>query len=211
MRYLVNSGIAIILVLCALLIYKLIFKKQTSKKITAPKVLFVVFAVAIMLGLDFLGGKFPIENAFITFSSAESAYKYLNWDKIQFVIEGEKTAFVKGKSLRCVVPKTENGYKLPDDFKLKSIIKTYSEIDSPVVIWLQHYVGTNDYYICLKAIKGKQVTSDNRNSLFYSLEYPKEFGGLEDRYVYVKGLDDSYTLYIDDKEYHPSDLIAELR
>lgn len=142
----------------------------------------------------------PIENAFITFSTPESAFSYVNTGNIKLVIDGSQTDFVvaeKGDAkIYSIIPKTENGWKLGMGKDTKKI--NQKSFDG-IVIYVYQYKNTNDYYITVLNTNGGMLElSDNYNSTFYHLDQVnKELNEtFYTYYAYIEALNEQYALSI---------------
>lgn len=161
----------------------------------------VAFIVAVIMTTIF--AFIPIENAFITFSSPESAYNYNHSGNVKLIVEGEKTDFVVGAKsdvyIYAIVPKSNNRWKIGIGLDTKRIIQTISD---GITIYIYQYKNTNDYFITVLDTKGglSDIT-DNHNSEFKYLE--KSNSTLSKTfytyYAYINGFDDQYTLTVNDK------------
>lgn len=161
----------------------------------------VAFIVAVIMTTIF--AFIPIEKAFITFSSPESAYNYNHSGNVKLIVEGEKTDFVVGAKgdvyIYAIVPKSNNRWKIGIGLDTKRIIQTISD---GITIYIYQYKNTNDYFITVLDTKGglSDIT-DNHNSEFKYLE--KSNSTLSKTfytyYAYINGFDDQYTLTVNDK------------
>lgn len=142
----------------------------------------------------------PIENAFITFSTPESAFSYVNTGNIKLVINGSQTDLVVAQKedakIYSIIPKTENGWKLGMGIDTKRIIqKTFEGI----IIYVYQYKNTNEYYITVLNTNGGMLElSDNHDSTFFHVDEVNE--ELNETfyiyYTYIKALDEQYTLIV---------------
>lgn len=205
----IRYAIAIVIVLCAVPIYRRLRKNKNSKNITLPQALCVILTVCLIVVVEYINSVYPVENLFVTFSSAESAYKYENMDKVECVIEGEKSTYVNGKSNSRIFPKVDNGYKLDSGHKYKIASDTYDISDKGYLrIQLRYYEGTEDYYIFVFEKLKEFEISDNFGTEFHFVQ--SEF--YDDYYcAYVKNLDDTYRLKINNDEIDLSGLKAQLK
>ena len=185
----------IVIAICYFLIRK-------SKLINKRRWFIITTVIVIMLATILY--YIPIENAFVTFSSPESALRYFNKSKIKLVINGEKSTLVVGENRGVktheIIPRSNDGWKLDTRFNMKTVIKNYLDGN---IIDVYQYKDSSDYYITVYNTKGgESQISDNRNSDFFSLHKT------EDKidktyytyYTYVKDIDDQYILTINGKE-----------
>lgn len=143
----------------------------------------------------------PVENAFVTFSSPQSAYSYTYSDKVRLVVEGEDTALVIGEGRKGdvygIVPKSDTGWKLPMAFGTKLIIDKITSDE--VIFQVCRYKDSEEYYITVFNSNGAAAdVTDNRNSKFYHLDKSNiaRDETFYSYYAYVHGLDDEYTLIV---------------
>ena len=158
----------------------------------------VAFAAAVM-GTTILA-LLPVENAFLTFSSPQSAYQYNHTGDVKLVVSGEITDFVVGAKgdvdEYTILPKCDDGWKLGMGFDTKRIHQTVSD---GVVVYVYQYKNTDDYYITILDTSGGPLElTDNRNSNFQCLEHTNE--ALDTTfytyYGYIHDYDDSYALTV---------------
>lgn len=142
----------------------------------------------------------PVENAFLTFSSPQSAYQYNHTGDVKLVVSGEITDFVIGVQgdvdEYTIVPKSDDGWKLGMGFDTKRIHQTVSD---GVVIYVYQYKNTDDYYITILDTDGGPLEiTDNRNSNFQCLECTNEALHITfyTYYGYIHDYDDSYALTV---------------
>ena len=166
-----------------------------QKKILNKKWQLVLFFISI-LTLWTVSGLLPVENVFITFSSPQKAYKYVNSEEVQLVVQGEDTAFVVGKEssrnyVCLIVPKSDSGWKIGRGLDTKLVEQ---KIVDGIVVYVYQYRKTDDYYVTISNVRGNEVDiSDNNNSLFYVLEEGDDYYTY---YAYVNELDEKYMLTV---------------
>lgn len=181
-------------IICFLLIKK-------SHIINKRKWSLVAFVVAIILTT--VSALIPIEDAFVTFSSPESAFGYVNTGNVKLVVSGKKTDFViAGKSntdIYVIIPKSNIGWKLGLGLDTKRIIQ---KISDGITIYVYQYKNSDDYYITVFDTNGgtSEIT-DNHGSEFYYLD--KTNNALNKTfyiyYAYVENLNDTYILTVNGK------------
>ena len=148
----------------------------------------------------------PIENAFVTFPSPESAYKYTNYgdsDNVKLVIPGKESAFVVGgknqENVYQIIPQANNGWKLGLGLNTKRIAQI---IDDGIIIYVYQYRGLSDYYITLLDTKGGQSEiADSCNSIFSSLSStnPTLKETFYTYYAYINCYNEQYSLTVNGK------------
>lgn len=146
---------------------------RRSNVINKRRLNMIIIVLSVILGI--ISCFIPFENAFITFSSPEKAFKYSNTNDIYTVVEGSNSALVVSKGSEgielLIVPKVE------DRWKISVGSKTYSlKIDeyNTVVVNVLKNEDTGDCYLSVNDINGDVLDiSDSLNSQFYcvSLEY----------------------------------------
>lgn len=159
-----------------------------------------IVALVAAIILTTISALLPIENAFITFSSPESAYHYRNSGDVKLVVDGEKTDLVVGtkgdEDIYAIVPKSNNGWKLGTGLDTKRMIQTISD---GVIIYVYQYKNTDDYYITVfDANGGSTDITDNRDSEFKYLEtYNSALNEtFYTYYAYIGGFDNQYALTV---------------
>ena len=145
----------------------------------------------------------PVENLFITFPTLESSYRYNNSNRIDLIVDGEKSAFVVGSQNDIdnyfIVPKSNDGWKLGMGFNKKIIEK---KLLDDIIIYLYKYKGTNDYYITIFNVKRDSLNiSDSINSKF---QYTEKYNNIECKncyayFAYIGNLNYNYTLTVNGK------------
>lgn len=180
----------------ALIISFLLIKK--SHIIHKRRWLIIAFVAAIILTT--LSALVPIENAFMTFSSLESAYQYTHSGDIQLIIHGETTDFVIGKKgdtdVYLIVPKTEEGWKVGMGLDTKRVSQT---ISNEIIVYVYQYKNSEDYYITiLDSNGGSSKITDVYNSEFFYLDKMNTALGKTFRtyYAYINDLKDDYTITV---------------
>ena len=157
-----------------------------------------------------LSALIPVENAFVTFSSPQSAYSYMYMNKTKLVVEGTNTAFVIGgegkDSSYTIIPRSDTGWKLGPALDVNTSISKFSS--NKVKIYVDQYKDSEEYYITVYNANGAAAeVSDSRNSKFYHLD--KSSNGDDETfytyYSYVHDLDDQYTLTVNGKTYSVMD------
>lgn len=146
---------------------------------------------------------FPIENAFMTFSSPQSAYRYNHFGYVNLVINGKQTDFVVASNgdtdLYTIVPKTKEGWKIGmgSDTRIISQI-----ITDGIVVYVYQYKNSDDYYIIISNTnEGPIKISDSRGSKFISSNKTSSAVNKDyyTYYAYINNFNDMYEVIIDDK------------
>lgn len=146
---------------------------------------------------------FPIENAFMTFSSPQSAYRYNHFGYVNLVINGKQTDFVVASNgdtdLYTIVPKTKEGWKIGmgSDTRIISQI-----ITDGIVVYVYQYKNSDDYYIIISNTnEGPLKISDSRGSKFISSNKTSSAVNKDyyTYYAYINNFNDMYEVIIDDK------------
>ena len=118
------------------------------KKIKPEKdSIFKVGAITLSAVMFIVLSAFPVENAFITFKSPESAYRYMYLKDTDIVISGKTTDFVAGKrngTSTDIFQKTKTGWKLG---RKSNIIPISSEIKNNIAVCIWRYRTADDYFI----------------------------------------------------------------
>lgn len=143
----------------------------------------------------------PIENLFISFSTPEKSYGYINSEDIKLVVYGLDSALVIGEDTEyvyLVIPKGEKGWKIGRGIDLKFISNQYFD---GIIISIYQYKNTKEFYVEVADITGKQcMVSDNRNSYFEILETSVDTENKYRYYAYVHDLTNNYILKVNDEE-----------
>lgn len=182
---------SLIFVICFALIRKLhIIHKQ----------IWLISAFIMAIIMTTISALIPIENAFVTFSSPQSAYNYNNSGSVKLIVNGEKTDFIVGSkgdtNVYIIVPKSNDGWKLGMGLDTKRVIQTISD---GISVNVYQYKDSDDYYITvLDTSGGASDVTDNRSSKFQCLE--KSNSVLNETfytyYAYVNDYNDQYALTV---------------
>lgn len=175
--------------------FLLIRKSRIINKFRWSVVAFVIATV-----ITTISALIPIENAFITFSSPESAYSYKNYGDVKLVVDGEKSDFVVGAKddtdNYLIIPRSNDGWKLGMGLDTKRVYQTVSD---GITIYVYQYKNTDDYYITvLDTNGGFSDITDNRNSIFKYSE--KQNSTLDTTfytyYAYINNFNEQYVLSV---------------
>ena len=161
------------------------------------KVLLFVIITILWTGSMLL----PIENLFISFSTPEKSYGYVNSEDVKLVVYGQESALVIGEDTEyvyLVIPKVEKGWKIGRGIDLKFISNQYFD---GIVISIYQYKNTKEFYVEVADIAGKEcIVSDNKNSYFEILETSVDTDNKYRYYAYVQDLNNNYILKVNDEE-----------
>lgn len=191
------SVVRILLFVIILLICYFVIKKKIMMKERSLRMLSIFVAVIFIFVFSF------IANAFISFSSPESAYRYSQNADVKLVVTGNTSDFVIGekgdKYVLAAVPKENAKWKVG----LGSYIKIVSQFFSDdVSISVYQYKNTEEYYIVVFGLKGEELTIfDNRNSSFYTLNREASVVNKTyySYYAYVNAFDEQYIITVNGK------------
>lgn len=163
-------------------------RNKLGKKKYAILVMMIIFVVMPVSSL------FPVENLFVTFSTPEKSFHYVNLEKAKIVISGDTTDLVIGhEDTYLIVPKTDKGWKIGRGLDTKSVSVNYN--DGIVVVLFKHK-KSGEYYVEVIDMEEKVRTiKDSGDSEFYNFKY----GGICRYYAYVHNLNDNYELFVNGK------------
>lgn len=190
------------LVLCGI-VFVIIFL-LLRKRIEPAK---VKKAVAILfIGIFFLGSTLlafvPFENLFVTFDTPEAAYDYFTPGKSgeAFLIEGKESTFVlkskNGTNSSLIVPKTENGWKVPIGTYSKSV---FNQPFKDFTVTVSQYKDTSDYYIKVVDVNSFVQTLTDSDGTVFIKKQPSvsTFNFSSVYYAYISDFDaTTYTLIV---------------
>ena len=145
---------------------------------------------------------FPIENAFITFDSVESAYDYYNFKskEIQTVVSGINCDLIVGmdaKNLSHIIfPKTREGWKIGIASNTKIV---YKYVDEAFVVECYRYKNEQDRFITVYSLLGNDIDiSDTNGTEFFNIEVDGQISKVY--YGYIDALSEGYILHVDGNE-----------
>lgn len=143
----------------------LLFRKKLRRKM-----LYIVAAVLLILS-DIALCELPVENAFVTFDSPESAAQYVGIDHVSYIIDGADTGLLisgeTGEYQERIFPKTQDGWKLSGE-SATHIRGFYSGPDA--AIQLLQYKDTAEYYLVVIYMGTPPALSDSNGSAFQLLQ-----------------------------------------
>lgn len=179
----------------------IIILKVKSKKIVR-KNLVCILSIVICLGLVSVSAIFPLENVFINFKSPKQVFSYTRLGKVNDILYGKDSCLVICSNLNgtyghYIIPKNEKGYKVPNYFTEKKVLKKFDQNGSFNVY---HVSGTQDYYVSGTIISSStnQNVVDNYNRQVKTVSI--NMGSTEIKtvflYSYVENLKDEYYFFI---------------
>ena len=180
-----------------------IFIKKSNLVNKRKWIILSIFMSVCLCVLSCIG---PIENAFITFPTIESAYKYYysNEGNIKLIVGGKESDLVIGQKdndntkLIAIMPKTNYGWKIGTGVDVNRVTST---ITYDVSTDVYQYKNSDDYYIIIDSVKGCELEiSDNRNSKFDCLSGNNKNNQSHYAYCsYVHCFDEDYVITVDGK------------
>lgn len=184
------------LVTSAFAVFKIRKTKIVRKKLAS------VLACVLSLILVTVSSMYPVENLFVRFKSPESVFNYANFGKIKDVVYGKESCMIiftnrDGVGQHYIMPKVENGYKIPNQFASKKI---FNRFDSSGNFDVYHVSGTQDYYIVGKTLSNsaEQKIVDCYNRPVKNISY--SMGKTETKkvvvYSYIENFNNDYSLVI---------------
>ena len=148
----------ILVSICIAGAFFLLFRKKLRRK-----TLLVLADIALC--------EIPVENAFVTFASPESAAQYVGIDHVSFIIDGADTGLLisgeTGEYQERIFPKAQDGWKLSGE-SATHIRGFYSGTDA--AIQLLQYKDTAEYYLLVIYMGTPPVLSDSNGSAFQLLQ-----------------------------------------
>lgn len=122
-----------------------IIKKSKCKFKKVFSTLTVVFCIILVS----ISSMFPVENLFLSYQSPEKVFNYVESGQIYKIIDGRESSLViyyTGNSTYgfYIIPKTSDGYKIPNYFTQKKVSHKFDEQGAFDVYNVQ---GTQDYYV----------------------------------------------------------------
>lgn len=194
----VSGIVRLILGVIIFFILELLFKKAAVKNNKKNNSIF--FFISLIITVLLL--MFPIENAFATFSTPQSAFSYSQTGKVQIVVNGKNSSMVvadeNGTNKIAVFPKSDDlsGWKIGNGNNIKFVAELY---EKDIFAQIYNYSSTDDYYIIVNTYDAKICEiSDNHNSDF-------RLFGTDDKnkycqYIaYIEDFSEDYVLTVDGK------------
>ncbi len=190
--YLIIRLIICIVLFAAIAITSILLKRRVIRAKTAVPILLIAFALSLVSSLV------PFENLFTSFKTPEEVFAYGNLGEksVDFVLEGEDSAFVYGKAggkdTFMITPRENGEYKMFSLFSLKNYFAASGD-DYTVIVY--NYKGSMDYYIRITDNSDVGlICSDSLNSEFHRISY--ENGLFKFIYCCVSNPDNDYFLTI---------------
>lgn len=186
--------IRLLVCVCLCVVGILLVNRFSKNNLIAKRVILVVLSVGLFLGACFL----PIENVFVSFSSAEQVYEYVNGNAdIIAEIEGEESSLVveneNGTYKYLIVRKNQNKWYVDTGINTKMI---RNEIRDNALIAIYQYGNTNDYYVDVVSLYGDAIQIvDNKNSTFVEVNKGAN-NSHRLYYAYVNSLDETYEINV---------------
>lgn len=171
----------------------LAFVSQQRKNLGKNK--YIILVLMIIFVAMPVSSLFPIENLFVTFSTPEKSYNYVNFEKAKITISGDNTDLVIGhENTYLIIPKTDKGWKIGRGIDTKTVSANYND---GIIVSLFKHKKSGEYYVEVYNLDGKTCTiEDSGDSEFYNVKNEE----LCRYYAYVHNLDDSYELFVNGKE-----------
>lgn len=161
---------------CIFLTCSIIVTKKS--KVVCKRILYVIFLITTVVLITILSF-IPLENLFITFSSPEEVYEYVNFGKsnIELVVKGNDCDFVVDRKsdsdTYLIIPKTVDGWKIGVGSNTKRIAQ---KISDGIIVYVYQYKNTKDYFITIFDTNGGELQLlDDYDTEFYSLEKKNDF------------------------------------
>ena len=128
-----------------------------------------VVTITIITVLAFI----PLENAFISFESAEQAYRYVIADDLDIdtIVEGEISDLVVGRngssSTYLIIPKDKTGWKLGLGIDTKTKAQ---RIVNDIIIRVYQYKNSQDYFITVMNANGGPLDIEDANHSIFKTQ-----------------------------------------
>ncbi len=177
----------------------LIIKKQRLKNERRNRIIAFISAMV----LTTLFSLFPVENAFVSFPTAEKAYAYNHTGKVKLTVNGNDSDFIVGEKgntdVYAIIPKTNNRFKIGMGTDMRQVFKKTSD---GISVCVYRFKETDDYYISVfDADGGETEITDNCNSVF---EYTSSFNSALNKkfytyYAFIENYNDGYSVSVNGK------------
>lgn len=196
-----STIICLTVAVIALAVFRLIGKDR-------KRYVYILTALAILVGVTVAEAFFPAENIFCKFESAEQAFARSESGEFIKLIEGSGSGIVKYKSDdatgTAVLPKGKNGTWKVSPFLYSRTVyrKSVRAGEDGCMLTVYNAKGTDDFYVEVTDFTSdnKAAVSDNRGSDFWCYE---ESSAPQMKvysfYAFVKDLDNSYQFTINNK------------
>ena len=133
----------------------LLLTKKRNGIATRRQLRILIIGAIVLISISVF---FPIENAFLTFSSPQTSYAYNHLGKVELVVDGEKTSFVVAKKdngdAYAMIPKCKNGWKLGMGFRTNRVLR---KLDDGIVIYVYQDSNTEDAYLTVQDMDGNPI------------------------------------------------------
>ncbi len=178
-----------------------------NKSKLSHKKQYVIAIGIIIIVLWVLSNLIPIENFFVTFSSPEDAFNYVNSEDVKLVIQGKNSDFVIGERdstnfVYMIIPKNENGWKIGRGLDTKLRMQ---KMHNGIFINVYQYKNTGDYYLVVSGASGSKLQiKDSLDSQFLYFENinNKTSETYITYYASIFKIDAQYWINIDGEEIH---------
>ncbi len=170
--------------------------------------MYILTALAILVGVTIAEAFFPAENVFYKFESVEQAFVHSEDGEFIKTIEGSSSGLVKYKKdnvMRvAVLPKGKNGtWKVKPFLYSRTVYKKSVRAgEDGCIVKVYSAKGTDDFYVEVLDFNSdnKADVSDNRGSDFWCYEESTApQAKVYSFYAFVKNLDNNYQFTINDK------------
>ncbi len=178
----------------------IVFKIRSSKIVRKKGIAFL--SVILCFVLISISWMYPIENFFVRFQSAEDVFHYAYFGEIEDVLDGKASCIViysdhnQGNG-HYIIPKTEEGYEIPNSFTAKKIS---DEFDRNGSFEVYQVAGTQDYYVVGTVLSNASSfnITDSRGQNVSAIV--TDMGGTGTKtillYAYVENFASDYVLYM---------------
>lgn len=186
---------AIIFAVCIIIIRHAKIQKRNRMYIIA------FFATSILITILSI---VPLENAFITFPTAEEAFAYRSTAKLAVVVEGKDSALVVGqkkdKIIESIIPRVNDGWKISSVLQEKTLLQAF---DESYIIYTYYTNENSDIYVRITNTTGKPIDiSDNNNSVYVCLDGDEmSDDSISTYYAFINRSQESVEIYINGKVY----------
>lgn len=188
------SLIRILLFLAVFLILIVLISKSRYR---SNRKTYILSAVICFILCSLLHG-LPIENYIYSFGSAEDVFSYTNWEKIQYIVDGEDSCLVVYETSPSTysfsfIGKEKDSYKILPQYSAKMISH---KSDENGIIDVYRVKNTDDFYILATLGKyGDIQVCDEQGILNYKVIPIGDTGFF---YIYVNELSESSHLVVND-------------
>ena len=159
----------------------------------------IIFLILFTSLLCTLSSFCIIENYFIEFSTPEQAFKYIYFENVKLVIDGEKSTLIigqeeKNKFNKLIIPKSPNGWKISRGIDTKLIRQI---IRKDIVIELIQYKDSEDYYIMVLDVNDNiSEITDCCNTNFSKLKSDELYSKFAIYSAYISVFNENYWIKV---------------